>query len=186
MTDTLFTLTATDSGCGVNVTRYRIDGGSWSVYSVGFTLPEGVHNISYYSNDMLNNTEAERWLVVTVQGQPPPPEVEVNYKPIIALVFAIILLVAGVWSSRRRPWKGGKERMAMAKAFTFTCLPFVIAEAATGVVSLLTGELSMPPYVGVGTAVDLVILMTGLVIAVLRVLKAKPTKTEAADEPPGR
>jgi hypothetical protein len=103
--DTVFTLTATDSGCGVNVTRYRIDGGSWTVYSGGLTLPEGEHNISFFSNDMLNNTEVERWLVVTVEGTTTPPEVAVNYKPIVALVFAIILLAAGVWSSKRRPWK---------------------------------------------------------------------------------
>jgi len=168
-TATVFTLTATDSGCGMNVTMYRIDGGGWTIYSHGFTLPEGVHNITYYSNDMLNNTEVERWLVVTLEGTTTPPvEVAVNYKPIVALVFAIILLVAGVWSSKRRPWKGGKERMAVVKAFTIVSLPFIVAEAGTGIISLATGMLTIPPLVGIGTGVDLAILMAGMVVAVLR------------------
>jgi subtilase family serine protease len=172
--DTVFTLTATDSGCGVNVTRYRIDGGSLTVYVGGFTLPEGAHNISYYSNDMLNNTESERWLVVTVEGTTTPPEVAVNYKPIVAVIFAIILLVAGVWSSKKRPWKGGKERMAMVKAFLIFSLPFVLLEAATGIFSFLTKSLSIPPLIGLGTGVDLAILSAGLAIAVLRMRVKSP------------
>jgi hypothetical protein len=178
--DTLFTLLTTDSGSGVNVTKFRIDGGSWTVYSVGFTLPEGTHNISYYSNDMLNNTEREKWLVVTVEGTTTPPEVAVNYKPVIALIFAIILLVAGVWSSKRRPWKGGKERMAVVKALILTPMPFVAAEAATGVISFLTGGLSIPPVVGVGMAVDCTILILGLVVLVTRAMKKKSGTEEAS------
>jgi len=170
-TATVFTLTATDSGCGVNVTMYRIDGGSWAAYSGGFTLSEGEHNISYYSNDMLNNTEREKRFVVTVQGTTTPPETTVNHKPIVALLFATILLVAGVWSSRRRPWKGGKDRMAVVKAFVIFSLPFVLAEAGTGIVSLLTGQLSMPPIIGPGTGVDLTILLGGLLFLTLRSLR---------------
>ena len=168
-TATVFTLAAADSGCGVNVTRYRIDGGNWTIYSSGFILPEGEHNISYFSNDMLNNTERERWLVVNVSGpQAPPTEVAVNYKPIVAVMFAIILLVAGVWSSKKKPWKGGKDRMAVAKAFAIVPLPFIVAEAGTGVISLATGMLTIPPLVGIGTGVDLAILLAGMVVAVLR------------------
>jgi hypothetical protein len=178
-TDSVFALAATDPGCGVNLTRYRIDGGSWIDYAGGFTLPEGIHNITYYSNDMLNNTERERWLVVTVEGTTTPPEVVVNYKPIVALIFAVILLVAGVWSSKKRPWNGGKDRMAVAKAFILTPMPFVAAEAATGVISFLTGELSVPPVVGVGMAVDCTILILGLVVLVARAMKKK-TGTEEA------
>jgi len=172
-TATVFSLTATDSGCGVNVTRYRIDGGSWAVYSGGFTLPEGVHNISYYSNDMLNNTEAERWLVVTMEGTTTPPEVVVNYKPLVALIFAFILLVAGVWSSKRRPWKGGKDKMAVMKAFAITSMPFVLAEAGTGIISFATGLLSIPPLIELGLPVDVAVLVTGVVVAVMRPLAAK-------------
>lgn len=182
-TATIFTLTTTDSGCGVNVTGYRIDGGSWITYSGGFTLPEGEHNISYYSNDMLNNTEREKWLVVNVSGpQVPPIEVTVNYKPVVALIFAIILLIAGVWSSRRRPWMGGKDRMAVTKAFAITSIPFVLAEAATGVASFFTGQLPMPPLVGAGTAVDLAISFAGIAVAILRIVRTKPSGAEATNK----
>jgi len=181
-----FTLNATDSGCGVNVTRFRIDGGNWTDYIGGFTLPEGVHNISYYSNDMLNNTEREKWLVVTVTGQPPPTEVAVNYKPIVALVFAVILAVVGLWSSKRKPWKGGKDRMAVMKAFIITSVPFVLAEAATGTASYQTGQLAIPPTLGFGTVVDLSVLVAGLVVALARVLKAREMEAEATNEPENR
>jgi hypothetical protein len=167
--ETFFTLTAADSGCGVNVTMYRIDGGSWMVYTGGFTLAEGEHTIYYYSIDNLGNVEQERSLVVK-----PPVEIAVNYKPVVALVFAIILLVAGVWSSKRGPWKGGKDRMAVVKALAITSLPFVLLEAATGVASQVTGYLSVPPVVGIGSGADLVILMAGLAAIVLRAHKKIP------------
>jgi len=162
---TLFTFTATDTGCGVNITMYRVDGGDPVLYVGGFTLSQGVHDIYYYSVDNLGNAEAENHILVTVRG---PFEVAVNYKPLVALIFAIILLVAGVWSSRRRPWKGGKDKMAVIKAFMITSLPFVLAEAGTGIVSLLTGQLSIPPLVEVGTFIDLSILIAGMCAVLLR------------------
>jgi hypothetical protein len=45
-------------------------------------------------------------------------------------------------------------------------LPFVVAEAATGVVSTFTGFLSIPPALGLGTVVDGSILIAGLGVAV--------------------
>jgi len=171
-TDTVFTLTATDGGSRVNVTRYRIDGGNWTNYTGGFTLPEGEHYISYFSIDNLGNREAERYLPVNVKGQPPP---EANYKPLVAVVFAIILVVVGLWSSRRRPWKSGRDRKAMMKAFTITVMPFMIAEAVTGVVSHLTGALPIPPPIGLGTAVDSAILFIGLMVEAARILRRQPS-----------
>jgi heme A synthase len=112
--------------------------------------------------------------------------VTVNYKPVVAVMFAIILLVAGIWSSKRRPWKGGKERMAVVKTFAIISLPFVLLETATGVISFLTGELSIPPLLGVGTAIDLIILFAGVAAAALRLLKTKKPRddeTNKADSP---
>jgi len=107
----------------------------------------------------------------------PPPEVAVNYKPVVALVFAVILAVVGFWSSKMRPWKGGKERKAVMRAFAFTSLPFVIAEAVTGFGSLATGYLSIPPLIGPGTAVDLAVLFIGLAVAIMFVLRKRSTST---------
>jgi hypothetical protein len=58
--------------------------------------------------------------------------------------------------------------MAMAKAFAITSMPFVIAEAATGVLSLAFEPLRIPPSIGWGTGLDIFILVTGLVLSVLR------------------
>ncbi len=173
--DTVFTLTATDGGSGVNVTKYRIDGGAWTTYSGSFTLTEGTHNVSYYSIDMLDNTEAERWRELTISGEP-PPEVETNYKPLIALIFAVILVIFGLWSSKRRPWKGGNDRKAVMKAFVITSIPFVLAEVVTGLTSFTIVELRIPPYIGLGVLIDLAILLVGLSIATIRILKGRRNK----------
>ena len=167
---THFTIGATDLGSGVNHTEYRVDGGGWTTYTDAFTLSEGDHNITYRSVDNLGNLENEKYLDVTVHGPSiptQPPSVEANYKPLVALVFAVILAVVGVWSSKKKPWKGGKDRMAVAKAFVIMSLPFVLAEAATGIVSFMTGELSIPPLLGLGTALDFAIFMSGLVVTLL-------------------
>jgi len=79
----------------------------------------------------------------------------------MALVFAVVLAVLGVRSPRKRPWKGGKDRMAVMKAFTVFSLQFVMAEGVTGMTSIATGRLSMPPIAGIGAEVDLVILISG-------------------------
>jgi len=61
--------------------------------------------------------------------------------------------------------------MAVAKAFMITSMPFILAEAATGVASFLTGQLSIPPAVGPGTALDLAILVAGLAVQGLKVCR---------------
>jgi hypothetical protein len=61
--------------------------------------------------------------------------------------------------------------MAVAKAFMITSMPFVLAEAGTGIVSFATGELRMPPFVGVGTAIDLAILLSGMAVALVRAIR---------------
>ena len=68
--------------------------------------------------------------------------------------------------------------MAVVKAFVFTSMPFVLTEAGTGVVSLLTGQLSIPPSLGAGTAADLAIFLGGLLLVSLRNLQ-KDSLTEA-------
>ncbi len=104
---------------------------------------------------------------------PSPLEVAVNYEAEASLVFAGILAIVGLWSSKRRPWKGGKDRMAVAKAFMFTSLPFVLAEAATGVASALTGHPSIPPPIGAGTVVDAAILVAGLSVALVSATRTR-------------
>jgi len=72
----------------------------------------------------------------------------------------------------------------VVKASAITSMPFVLAEAGTGVVSLLTGLLSIPPLLGAGTAIDLAILTAGLAISLLRILgkgSREPARFPAAE-----
>ena len=169
---TLFTLNATDSGSGVNYTEYRVDGGTWTPYTTPFTLPDGGHTVGHRSVDNLGNVENERILVVPAEVVLP---VALDWKPFIALVFSLVLVLAGAWSSRRAPWKGGKGRRAALTALAFTTLPFVVLEAATGIASLFLTLLSIPPVLGVGTAVDVGIFVAGLALAVYRGVKGRPS-----------
>ncbi len=178
-TETRFALVATDPGCGVDRTEYRIDGGPWVPYGSPFTVPAGDHLIGYRSIDRLNNTEAERTLPVAITSTTGLPG-DRNSKPFVALVFSLVLLVAGAWASRRAPWRGGKGRRATLTAFALTALPFVALEAATGVVSLYTALLSVPPVLGVGTTVDAGILVAGLAVAGYRARGARRPRPEAS------
>ena len=56
------TLSATDeNGSGVDITRFRIDGGAWSTYNSPLIIPAGgQHYIDYYSIDLVGNTENQK------------------------------------------------------------------------------------------------------------------------------
>ena len=59
------TLSATDSGSGVSVTRYRVDGGPFTNYSGTFTVSNvGSHNVSFGSTDVAGNAEPTNSFVV--------------------------------------------------------------------------------------------------------------------------
>jgi len=166
--DMWFNLTATDSGCGVAAMEYKMDSEQWRSYDGNFTVQAGLHTIWYRSTDNLGNRETPKSLEVNV-GSERPPDIAagMNYKPMVAAVFTVALLVAGFLSSRRRPWKNRKDKVAILQAFCAYALPFATAEAVTGLLSLATGVLSIPPVLGLGTAVDVSILSIGLAVAML-------------------
>jgi hypothetical protein len=175
-TDTILTLLATDGGSGVNRTEYRIDGGEWTRYTFGFTLSEGEHVIHFHSIDNLGNTEAERTRAMSVRES--PSQVEVNYKPLVALAFSIALMLFGLWSAKKRPWKGGKNGTGAVKAFMIVSMPFVLAEVATGVLSLSLESLRIPPIFGLGMGVDCTVLAVGLVAMIARLAWKRENEEE--------
>jgi len=149
-----------------------MNGGPWSTYAGAFTLAAGDHLVSYRSADRLGNREQERSRAIHVEGPPSPSAA--NLKPIIATVFAIVLAIVGAWSARRAPWPTGSR--PRARAFLLLVLPFVVAEAATGIVSLFTGLLAVPPLLGAGMAIDAEILAAGLTVAAYRIRRGtRPT-----------
>lgn len=52
-------LTAYDALSGVQVSYFRVDGGSWTQYSPGASIAsDGQHNVEYYSVDLAGNSES--------------------------------------------------------------------------------------------------------------------------------
>ncbi len=105
---------------------------------------------------------------VAVEVVIPLAPANVNWKPLVAAVFAAVLIALGASSSRRSAQGHEGGRSSAIVAFATTSLPFVLAEAATGILSHFTGLLSIPPLLGVGAVVDGGILAAGVTVAVLR------------------
>jgi len=173
-TEARITLFATDVGSGVNFTKYRIGSGDWVTYSNTFVLNEsGWHTIYFWSIDKLGNVENEKNFSVLIEepGTTIPPSdgvKETNYKPLIALIFTIVLLVVGSIVSYKRPLNlKGEIKKNRLLTWLIVVLPFVIAEIITGVVSLFTGLLTVPPLLGAGMILDTLILLLGLSVFVI-------------------
>ncbi len=88
--DTLFVnqntnieLTSRDRHSGVQVTHYKIDGGSENTYTSPFTIPqEGYHTINFRAVDNVNNHETYKESAVFVDNTPPEIYVNFSIKPI--------------------------------------------------------------------------------------------------------
>ncbi|MFQ6106374.1 MAG: OmpL47-type beta-barrel domain-containing protein [Thermoplasmata archaeon] len=157
--DDAFVLEADDGqGSGVREILVSVDGGSWETYTGEFSFGEyGHHTVAFRSVDNLGNSELPAELAFEITE---PSE---NLKPLIALIFSIILLVCGLVVSRRRPIRFKTGRSSL-KTFLVLSLPFCLAEVMTGVISLITGLLAVPPLLGLGMVLDLGILLAGLIL----------------------
>ena len=147
-----------------------------------YTTP-GLYTVTLTVTDDDGNSSSATAIVEIVA---PSVSVSVNYKPLVAAVFGILLAVVGTWSSKRKPWKGGKENPAVMKAFLIVSMPFVSAEVATGVVSLFRGELSIPPIIGLGTIIDGAILAIGMAVAIIRLQKGRQQREKRRGSPENR
>jgi len=134
----------------------------------------GTYTFTIWANDTSDNwAKGEGTFVMEREAY--------NWKPIIALIFALILLLIGILVSYKRPIKFtgilGRDRL-----YTFLggVLPFVIAEIITGIISLITGLLSVPPILGVGLVVDLIILIIGIISCI--VISVKGTIPKSYEE----
>jgi len=64
---------------GVLITKYRLDGGAWQVYTASITIPaEGLHKLDYYSIDNVQNAEALRTLTIIVDNTAPLTAISVG------------------------------------------------------------------------------------------------------------
>jgi len=85
-------------------------------------------------------------------------------KTSIALVLAAILTIFGYYATKENREKSPREERRRLYSFLILAFPFVVVEIVTGVVSHLTGFLSIPPLFGLGIMLDVAILTIGLVV----------------------
>jgi hypothetical protein len=65
-------LNASDATSGVALTEYRVDGGTWQVYSGSFTVSgEGSHTVEYHSRDVAGNWEGDNSLTIQIDTVDP-------------------------------------------------------------------------------------------------------------------
>jgi hypothetical protein len=141
----------------------------------------GNYEFTILANDTSNNwASATGYFEIEKEEDPD----EYNWKPIIALIFVCILLIVGFVVARNRPMKFtgdlGRDR---TYSFLAGILPFVIAEAITGIVSLFTGLLAVPPLFGAGMIVDMAILIVGLICGIVIYNKGIPSDSYSQEEP---
>jgi hypothetical protein len=76
------TLSASDATSGVDVTEYRIDGGTWQAYNGAFTIAtDGAHLVEYRSTDVACNAEAVRSLAVAIDTLEPATALDLDGTP---------------------------------------------------------------------------------------------------------
>ncbi|MFQ5885547.1 MAG: hypothetical protein ACE5IO_10665, partial [Thermoplasmata archaeon] len=109
VTDTTeFTLTADDDGCGRkgNIT-YNWDGGDSENYTGPFKFGKpGEHTIFISSGDNLDNTDTVSFEVFVVGP---------NYKPIIAIICIIIMILVGALVGYKRPLLMARKKIREAE-----------------------------------------------------------------------
>ena len=169
---TPFVLEATDAASGVAHSEYKVGDGEWTRYEGPVVLDEGGHVVRYRSRDRLGNLEPEKVREVHIAAFRTP--VRENYEPLVAAALAFVLTLAGIASSRRADLVVRGSRL---KLFLLTSVPFVGGEVATGVASLFTTSLSIPPVGGLATAFNVSLLAAGLVAAWAGARSLRPAPT---------
>ncbi|MGC9337858.1 MAG: VWA domain-containing protein, partial [Candidatus Cloacimonadia bacterium] len=65
-------LLAVDDLTGVNITKYKMDGDAWHTYNSPIVLAsEGIHNVTFYSEDNVGNAESARKIQIKIDKSKP-------------------------------------------------------------------------------------------------------------------
>jgi hypothetical protein len=74
-------LESSDGTSGVGETRYRVDGGTWRLYTGSFSLSsDGIHSVEFYSVDNASNTENIVSVAVNIDSMSPSTSVSSSGK----------------------------------------------------------------------------------------------------------
>ncbi|MBI5116666.1 hypothetical protein HZA56_09360 [Candidatus Poribacteria bacterium] len=93
-TDANITLTASDAHCGVQATRYSIDGGAEVTGTSIIITAEGAHTVNYYSVDIAGNTEATKSISVKIDKTAPVTTNDYGSAGVCVSADAVITLSA--------------------------------------------------------------------------------------------
>lgn len=160
-------------------------------YEWNFSAPEGEGYYEFFTQgrDVLGNAEpapgaADSRMAYFRGGVPPGggpgDRIQENWKPFMALVFTIVLLVVASVLISRRTMAGVSA--ARTKGLLVVAVLFSVLELVTGAASMVTPALAIPPGLGMGTLIDVAVLAVGL--AILLVMGFKKSFEEADLPPP--
>jgi len=106
-----------------------------------------------------------------------------DWKPLLAISFAIVLAAVGAFvaaTAAQHPLR----RDSTGKAWLLVAFPFVAVEATTGIVDWFTAWLMVPPIAGLGTFVDVSILLAGLLVQIWYARRQAGAPSPPPDEGP--
>jgi hypothetical protein len=106
------TFSAVDGVSGLSSTKYRIDGGEWTVYEGAFKVKgRGTRTVEYYSTDVAGNVEEVK--TISVEGSSALSVFGLDWWMVLLIGVIIILIAIGVVFGMRRKAKGpgGAEPM---------------------------------------------------------------------------
>jgi hypothetical protein len=96
--DVTVTLTASDSGSGVDATYYTVDGGDQRTGTAVTITAEGTHTVTYWSVDKAGNTEAKHSATVRLDKTAPTVKVTVDKDMLWPLNHQLVSVTASVYA----------------------------------------------------------------------------------------
>ena len=85
----------------------------------------------------------------------------------LATAFSVLLAVAAAYSTRKRPLRLGESpKSNLLLTWSVLALPFIVIEAATGMLSFSVDYLRIPPIIGWGAGIDCLVLAVGLSLSI--------------------
>jgi hypothetical protein len=147
-------------GSGVGGIEYSLDGSPWRSYSNPIVIDgAGSYLVEYRAVDNLGNEQELGFEIVIVSE----PTDRINWNPLVATLFAMLLGILGyVYLVRGEKKKGEGPRLSEMRPFLLIAVPFIVIELALAATSLVIHSLRIPPFAGYALLLDLIVLNSGL------------------------
>ncbi|MBI4064568.1 MAG: hypothetical protein HY401_09765 [Elusimicrobia bacterium] len=118
---------ANEVASGVKETLFKIDGGSFQVYTGSFAiLAQGIHFIEYFARDRVDNQEASRFLKVAVDNTPPATTISLGTGTLTAFGQTVITTSTLISLSASDPLVNGAASGVRQILFSIDTAPFQV------------------------------------------------------------